>query len=49
VTDTAWSDYVFRPGYRLRPLSEVHAYIQRHHHLPDILSEADVNAIVFRP
>jgi hypothetical protein len=28
VTNTGWSDYVFRPGYRLRPLSEVSAFVQ---------------------
>ena len=42
VTNSGWSDYVFRPGYRLRPLSEVGAYIQANHHLPDIPSEAEV-------
>ncbi len=42
VTNSGWSDYVFRPGYRLRPLSEVGAYIRAHHHLPDIPSEAEV-------
>jgi hypothetical protein len=42
VTNTGWSDYVFRPGYRLRPLSEVSQFIQKHHHLPDIPSEAEV-------
>jgi len=42
VTNVPWSDYVFRPGYRLRPLSEVKAYIQSHRHLPDIPSEAEV-------
>jgi hypothetical protein len=42
VTNTGWSDYVFRPGYRLRPLSEVNAYIQANHHLPDIPTEAEV-------
>jgi hypothetical protein len=42
VTNTGWSDYVFRSGYRLRPLSEVNAYIQRHHHLPEIPSEREV-------
>jgi hypothetical protein len=44
VVNTGWSDYVFRPGYRLRPLSEVNAYIQANHHLPDIPSEAEVKA-----
>jgi hypothetical protein len=42
VTNYGWSDYVFRPGYRLRPLSEVSAFIQKHHHLPDIPTEAEV-------
>lgn len=42
VTNTGWSDYVFRPGYRLQPLSEVYAFIQKHQHLPDIPSEAEV-------
>ena len=42
VTNTGWSDYVFQPGYRLRPLREVAAYIQANHHLPDIPSETDV-------
>lgn len=42
VTNTGWSDYVFQPGYHLRPLSEVNAFIQANHHLPDIPSEAEV-------
>ena len=42
VTNAAWADYVFHPGYRLRPLSEVSAFIQEHHHLPDIPTEAQV-------
>jgi len=42
VTNTGWSDYVFQPGYRLRPLSEVGAYIEANRHLPDIPSEAEV-------
>jgi hypothetical protein len=42
VTNTGWSDFVFRPGYRLRPLSEVNAFIQANHHLPDIPTEAEV-------
>jgi hypothetical protein len=42
VTNTGWSDYVFRPEYRLWPLSEVGAYIEANHHLPDIPSEAEV-------
>jgi hypothetical protein len=42
VTSLSWSDYVFHSGYRLKPLSEVGAYIQAHHHLPDIPTEAEV-------
>jgi hypothetical protein len=42
VTNTGWPDYVFRPGYRLQPLSEINAYIQANHHLPDVPSEAEV-------
>jgi hypothetical protein len=42
VTNTGWSDYVFQPGYRLRPLREVDAYIHANHHLPDIPSAAEV-------
>src|SRR6266508_965375 len=42
VTNTSWSDYVLRPGYRLRPLSEVSQYIRTNGHLPDIPTEAEV-------
>ncbi len=42
VTNTGWPDYVFRPGYRLRSLTEVSAYIQANHHLPDIPTETEV-------
>jgi len=42
VTNTGWPDYVFNPGYRLKPLTEVASFIKEHHHLPDIPSEAEV-------
>ncbi len=42
VTNASWSDYVFRPGYCLRSLREVGAYIRANRHLPDIPSEAEV-------
>ena len=42
VTNTGWSDYVFEKDYRLRALSEVSSYIETHHHLPDIPSQAEV-------
>jgi hypothetical protein len=41
VTSTG-ADYVFEPGYRLKPLSEVAKYIQANHHLPDIPSADEV-------
>lgn len=42
VTSFPWADYVFRPGYRLRPLSEVNAYIKANGHLPEIPTETEV-------
>ncbi|WP_136444114.1 hypothetical protein [Pacificoceanicola onchidii] len=35
-------DYVFEPGYDLRPLSEVSAFIDQNGHLPEVPSAADV-------
>mgnify|MGYP001794406993 FL=1 len=35
---TGWADYVFEDDYKLRTLSEVEAYIQKHQHLPDVPS-----------
>lgn len=42
VTTSGWADYVFRPEYPLRPLSEVEAFIVKHGHLPNIPSEKEV-------
>lgn len=42
VTQNAWSDYVFDSGYNLRPLSAVETFIEKHKHLPEIPSAADV-------
>jgi hypothetical protein len=42
VTTSPWADFVFRPSYRLRPLSEISQYIQANGHLPDIPTEAEV-------
>lgn len=39
---SAWPDFVFSPGYRLRPLSELAAFIQQNKHLPEIPSAAEV-------
>ena len=37
-----WSDNVFVPGYQLRPLASVAAYIGQHGHLPGVPSAAQV-------
>jgi hypothetical protein len=37
-----WADFVFDPGYRLRPLREVEQFIQTHKHLPDVPSAIEV-------
>jgi len=42
VTNTGWADYVFKPDYRQMSLTEVSNYIDEHHHLPGIPSEAEV-------
>jgi hypothetical protein len=42
LVNTGWSDYVFAAGYRVKPLTEVAAFIKANHHLPDIPSEAEV-------
>ena len=42
LVNTGWSDYVFEPGYKLRPLEEVAAYVRVNHHLPEIPSAAEV-------
>ena len=42
VTTAGWADYVFDPGYKLMPLSEVEAFIQKNGHLPNMPSEKEV-------
>jgi hypothetical protein len=42
LVNSGWADYVFRPDYRVRPLSEVAEFIKANHHLPDIPSEDEV-------
>ncbi len=44
LVNTGWSDYVFDPSYRLAPLTEIDAYVQQHHHLPDMPSSDEVAA-----
>jgi hypothetical protein len=38
IVSSTGADYVFDPGYELKPLDEVAAYIDANHHLPDIPS-----------
>ena len=40
--ETAWADFVFKPDYKLRTLSEVEQFIKVNNHLPEIPSEAEV-------
>lgn len=42
VSQSGWPDYVFDDTYRLRPLSELSAYIQQNKHLPEIPSASEV-------
>ncbi|MBW0177574.1 hypothetical protein [Sediminibacterium sp.] len=42
VSQTGWPDYVFDPAYKLKPLSELSAFIQKHQHLPDMPSAKEV-------
>src|SRR5271157_436190 len=44
LVNTGWSDYVFDPSYRLKPLSEVASYIKTNGHLPDIPAAKEVEA-----
>jgi hypothetical protein len=44
VTSAIQADYVFKPDYRLAPLSEVKTFINKNRHLPEIPSAAEVDA-----
>jgi hypothetical protein len=44
LVNTGWSDYVFAPNYRVKPLSEVASFIKANGHLPDIPSAKEVAA-----
>ena len=39
-----WPDFVFTPNYNLRTLTEVENFITRNQHLPDVPSQAQVEA-----
>jgi hypothetical protein len=42
VTQNGWSDYVFKDGYHLRPLSQVENFIKENKHLPEVPTAKDV-------
>jgi len=42
VTQLGWADHVFKSTYKLKPLSELEAYIKKYKHLPDVPSEQEV-------
>lgn len=44
VVESGWADFVFAADYRLAPLDEVAAFIDRNGHLPDVPSAAQVAA-----
>jgi hypothetical protein len=39
---TGWSDFVFKPEYKLPTLASVKAYIDKNQHLPEIPSEQEI-------
>lgn len=42
IVSSTGADYVFDPGYKLAPLSDVASYIRQNHHLPDVPSAEQV-------
>lgn len=44
IVESDWSDFVFEPDYRLRPLSEVESHIAERGHLPDVRSASEIAA-----
>lgn len=42
VKTDVWSDFVFKEGYNLMPLSDLRNFIERNKHLPDVPSEHEV-------
>lgn len=43
VTASNWADYVFDNNYKLKPLSEVEAFVKANHHLPNIPSAKEIS------
>lgn len=42
IVETGWADYVFQDDYKLKPLSEVEAFIKANKHLPSLPSAAKI-------
>ena len=42
VTLNGWADFVFKPNYKLLPLSEVEKFIKENRHLPGVPSETEI-------
>jgi hypothetical protein len=42
TVETAWSDFVFKKGYKLKSLKEVETFIQTNGHLPEIPNAQEV-------
>jgi hypothetical protein len=42
VANGVWADFVFKPDYKLRPLSEVETFIKTNQHLPDVPSAKEL-------
>ncbi|MBU2554215.1 MAG: hypothetical protein KKF98_07115 [Bacteroidetes bacterium] len=43
TTDIDWFDYVFDKDYQLMPLHQLEAFVNEHHHLPDMPTEQQVH------
>ncbi len=44
IRNYGWCDYVFEPDYKLMPLPELKAYVMTNKHLPEVPTEAEINA-----
>ena len=42
VSQTGWPDYVFTPGYKLKSIPDLAAFIKENQHLPDVPSAKEV-------
>ena len=44
IHNSTWADYVFDKNYKLMPLAEVEAYVNKNKHLPNVPSGKDLTA-----